>query len=374
MRKDRLYLYTFLAITILFVIIGGVAAKYFVRLSGEQMLSTQLVSSKREAKEIAALLGNQFEAKIPTQKIQENLQNSIQNTNNETSFITVFDWSGKRIGHPDITKVGSKIPQGNSSASSMNSDVNFDEFYDLIEDSYGIANRDKTEVIFLNPVPNSDWIVAAHANVGKLASQLKEVRNRFYTIFSIMGFVMVLSSVITVRLIGSLYEKKIERKNEALESEVINLAKLNNDLGAYQKRVNQNLSQEKEVSKQSHIKTEEVIKEKEKKRILTYRRNELLPVAINEVAYIYTENTITYVLDINGKQSTTNSSLDELYSGLDNTIFFRANRQFIIAIGAIEKIIRYGNNQLKIVVKPNSDIDIIIGKNKAAEFKQWLNL
>ncbi|WP_350290358.1 LytTR family transcriptional regulator [uncultured Croceitalea sp.] len=374
MRKDRLYLYTFLAITILFVIIGGVAAKYFVRLSGEQMLSTQLVSSKREAKEIAALLGNQFEAKIPTQKIQENLQNSIQNTNNETSFITVFDWSGKRIGHPDITKVGTKIPQVKSSGSSMNSDVNFDEFYNLIEDSYGIADSDKTEVIFLNPVPNSDWIVAAHANVGKLASQLKEVRNRFYTIFSIMGFVMVLSSVITVRLIGSLYEKKIERKNEALESEVINLAKLNNDLGAYQKRVNQNLSQEKEVSKQSHIKTEEVIKEKEKKRILTYRRNELLPVAINEVAYIYTENTITYVLDINGKQSTTNSSLDELYSGLDNTIFFRANRQFIIAIGAIEKIIRYGNNQLKIVVKPNSDIDIIIGKNKAAEFKQWLNL
>lgn len=374
MRKDRLYLYTFLAIAILFVIIGGVAAKYFVRLSGEQMLNTQLVSSKREAKEIAALLGNQFEAKIPTQKIQENLQNSIQNTNNETSFITVFDWSGKRIGHPDITKVGTKIPQGKSSASTMNSDVNFDEFYDLIEASYGITDGNKTEVIFLNPVPNSDWIVAAHANVGKLASQLKEVRNRFYTIFSIMGFVMVLSSVITVRLIGSLYEKKIERKNEALESEVINLAKLNNDLGAYQKRVNQNISQEKEVTKQSPIKTEEVAKEKEKKRILTYRRNELLPIAINEVAYIYTENTITYVLDINGKQSTTNSSLDELYSGLDNTIFFRANRQFIIAIAAIEKIIRYGNNQLKIVVKPNSDIDIIIGKNKAAEFKQWLNL
>lgn len=368
MRKDRLYLYTFLAITVLFVIIGGIASKYFVRLSGEQMLNTQLISSKREAKEIAALIGNQFEAKIATSKIQENIQNSIQNTNNKTSYITVFDWSGKTIGHPDITKVGAKIPEKTSSASAMNSEVNFDEFYNLIADSYNTSDSDKTEIVFLNPIPNSDWIVAAHANVGNLSSQLMQVRNRFYTIFSIMGFVMVLSSVIVVRLLGSLYEKRIESKNEALESEVINLAKLNSDLGAYQEKVNQNFSDEKENKEQS------TPNEKGKKRILTYLRNELLPIAVDQVAYIYTENTITYVLDINGKRATTNSSLDELYSGLDNTIFFRANRQFIIAIFAIEKIIRYGNNQLKIVVKPNSEIDIIIGKNKAAEFKQWLNL
>ena len=357
MRKDRLYLYTFLAISILFVIIGGVASKYFVRLSGEQMLNTQLVSSKREAKEIASLIGNQFDAKIPTSKIQENIQKSIQNTDNETSFITVFNWSGKRIGHPDITKVGTQIPQKNSSVSSMNSEISSNEFYDLIELSYDTPDKDKTEIVFLNPVPNSDWIVAAHANVGKLAFQLKEVRNRFYTIFSIMGFVMVLTSVITVRLIGSLYEKKIESKNEALESEVINLSKLNSDLGEYQKRINLNISQEKESL--SKLTKDEEAKEKGKKRILTYLRNELLSVPINEIAYIYTESTITYVLDINGKRSTTNSSLDELYSGFDKSLFFRANRQFIIGISSI---------------KPNSDIDIIIGKNKAAEFKQWLNL
>ena len=109
-------------------------------------------------------------------------------------------------------------------------------------------------------------------------------------------------------------------------------------------------------------------------RILTYLRNELLSIATEEIAYIYTEHTITYVVDVHGKKSTTNSSLDELYSGLNDSYFYRANRQFIIAISSIQKIIRYGNNQLKIVVNPNSEIDIIIGKNKAAEFKQWLNL
>ena len=373
MRKDRLYLYTFLAITILFVIIGGITSKYFVSLSAEQMLNTQLVSSKREAKEIAFLIGNQFEAKIPTQKIQENLQESIENTNNETSYISVFDWSGKRIGHPEKVKVGTQISEKSSSVTSMNTEIDVDEFYQLIELNYNTSNKDKTEIVFLNPIPNSDWIVAAHANVGKLASQLKKVRNRFYTIFSVMGFVMILSSVITVRFIGSLYEKKLENKNEALEHEVINLAKLNSDLGDYQKRINETLIVEDKNSKQEPLVSEEDTKDKERKRILTYLRNELLSVPINEIAYIYTEHTITYVLDIHGKRSTINSSLEELYSGLDNSLFFKANRQFIIGISSIEKIIRYGNNQLKIIVKPSSDIDIIIGKNKAAEFKQWLN-
>jgi hypothetical protein len=45
-----------------------------------------------------------------------------------------------------------------------------------------------------------------------------------------------------------------------------------------------------------------------------------------------------------------------------------------VAISAIYKIIKFGNSKLKIQVTPASEIDIIIGKNKAAAFKQWLDL
>ncbi|CAN0577821.1 unnamed protein product [Ectocarpus sp. 12 AP-2014] len=364
MKKDKLYLYTFLAISILFVLIGAIAAKYFIALSAEQMLTTQLTSSKREVKEVAALIGNQFENNIDKQFIRENVQKSIQNSNTEISFISILDWSGKRICHPDITLVNTTLSEEASEGFSMNSSLSPDEFYDLILN----PKKEQAQILVLNPVPNSDWIVAAYANTGKISAQIRKVENRFYTIFGIMGFVMVLTSVITVRIIGSIYEKRLENKNEALETEVINLAKLNNDLNSYQKRVNEN------KPKQEEVKEEGAVKEKSKIRILTYLRNELLSIATEEIAYIYTEHTVTYVVDIHGKKSTTNSSLDELYTGLNGSFFYRANRQFIIAISAIQKIIRYGNNQLKIVVNPNSEIDIIIGKNKAAEFKQWLNL
>lgn len=375
MRKDRLYLYTFLAISILFVIIGGISAKYYVALSAEQMLNTQLVSSKREAKELASLIGDQFSNGIAKQEIKQNTQRSIQNTNDDNSFISILDWSGKIISHPDRTLVDTMLPQEASSGFTMNKEISAENFYELILN----ATPDQTDVLVLNPVPNSDWIIAAYANTGKISNEIKTVRNRFYVIFGIMGFVMVLTSVFTVRLIGSLYEKKLEIKNETLETEIINLAKLNSDLSDYQNRVNQDITQvqesleTEEQAKETNI-IEDAVTEKSKMRILTYLRNELRSIATEEIAYIYTEHTITYVVDFQGKKSTTNSSLDELYSGLNDSYFYRANRQFIIAISAIQKIIRYGNNQLKIVVDPSSEIDIIIGKNKAAEFKQWLNL
>jgi DNA-binding LytR/AlgR family response regulator len=59
-------------------------------------------------------------------------------------------------------------------------------------------------------------------------------------------------------------------------------------------------------------------------------------------------------------------------SKLENNLFFRANRHFIISIIAIDKIIRYGNSQLKILTSSKDDVEIIISKNRAKDYKQWL--
>jgi len=80
------------------------------------------------------------------------------------------------------------------------------------------------------------------------------------------------------------------------------------------------------------------------------------------------------VVCFDGKPFTTNMSLDDMYTNLNSALFFRANRQFIISITAIDKIIKYGKSQLKIVLQSKTSEDIIISKNKAAEFKQWLNM
>ena len=185
---------------------------------------------------------------------------------------------------------------------------------------------------------------------------------------------MVLFSLGIIRLISNFYEGKLEQKNLKLEDGVLNLSKLNASLESYQ----QNLSEIRQIAVQDTESKEITIdesptKETSKQRLLTYVRNEMLSIATEEIAYIYVDNTITYVIRKDGRRSTSSESLDQIFSTLNERSFFRANRQIIVAISAIDKIIKFGNSKLKIQVKPESEIDIIIGKNKAAAFKQWLD-
>jgi len=379
MRKDRLYLFTFLSLAIIFLIISSIANSYFVEEAVEEVLSTQLEFSKREAKQMAILIGNQLENGISSDTTIANVQESIENSNLDAGFISVFDWSGKVVCHPDKKQVGQIANSKKSFVSSVSDNLSSEDLFKLLKEKNALNDDQNlnnegasSEVLSLYPVKNSDWIVAAHANSKKVSLQIETIRKKFQIILLVMGFLFILLSVVIVRLIGSRYETKLEAKNEKLSDEIINLTKLNNAVNSYQEKI----VNEPETTTESETDTDVDSDESTnvKKRILTYIRHELLPISTDSIAYIYTENTITYVVCFDGTRSTTNSSLDDLYTNLDNTYFFRANRQFIIAISAIDKIIRYGNNQLKILIKSNDEADIIISKNKAAEFKKWLNL
>ncbi len=366
MRKDRLYFFTFLSIAIIYGIISSIAFRYLVKESTYRVLDTHLAFSKKEAKSFSILVGQQLAYGISKDSIVDNIQQSLKGTDLEMGFLSMYDWSGKIIAHPEVINVSQFASPNNAFVTSVTDDLNSETFYNLLlsddNNSTSEDDVDKSKVIALYPIENSDWIVAAHANLDSITSQIGEFKRQFYIIFLIMGVFVVLSSVLILRLLGSSYEKRLELKNEKLEDEVINLSKLNRAVGDYQQKV---------IEKETVVETDT---NTNKKRILTYIRNELVPIPIEEMAYCYTENTITYVICTDGKRSTTNLSLDELFSQLDESYFFRANRQFIIAISSIDKIVKYGNNQLKILVKPDSDTSIIISKNRASQFKQWLNM
>ncbi|SEK50325.1 transcriptional regulator, LytTR family [Aquimarina amphilecti] len=378
MRKDRLYFLTFISISVIFLIIASFGVKYFIKVSANQLIEIQLESSKREANEISRLSHYQISAGIDKQNVVKNIQHAIENTHNKASFICVFDWSGKEVCHPDITKVGQKVNSDQSLIKSLSEEDSSDKLYDLLlnqrKENDSLSNTDKlSEIVYIAPVKDSDLIVAAHINLNKVSAQIRKLKTSFYTIFALMGGLIILSSFIAVRIIGSYYEKQLEQKNTDLESELLNLSKLNTDLIAYQQKVVQNTKEESLESSSSIESNTEITKESSKKRILTYIRNELVPVPITNISYIYTENTITYIVCFDGNKSTSNDSLDDMLINLDTSLFFRANRQFIISITAIAKIIKYGNSQLKILIK-DADVEIIISKNKAAEFRQWLNI
>jgi len=386
MKKNKLYFLTFFAITVIFLFVALIASQYFIKVSGNQLIEVQVESTKREANEISDFINYQFEQGISKEKIIENIQKTIAKTNSDSWFISVFDWGGKVVCHPDVVELGLQINSNEALLSSLKENNSSDNLYNILVKN--TTDKEKTgfsEVIHVSPVSKSDLIVGANVNVKSIRNQMNALKNNFYLIFLIMGALVIVLSFLAVRVIGSSYEKQLEQKNTSLATEVVSLSKLNTDLVSYrekmleiakeaknkQEKLGEDLS-EKEKSDQE--KTDKEKTDKERKRILTYIRNELVPTPIKDIAYIYTENTITYVVSFDGKRSTTNASLDDMYTNLDASLFFRANRQFIISIAAIDKIIKYGKSQLKILLRSKTSEEIIISKNKAAEFKQWLNM
>lgn len=368
MKKDRLYLLTFSSLLFIVYALGYFSMNYLIDINTTQLLEFQMESSKREAKEFSSMISSQLDLGIHQSLVIKNIQKSIENTEDETGFICMFDWSGKHVCHPNLEIIGKYTGPEESFVSTINDHTSSEDFYDYLKNkkevggirSFNNTNR-ASEIIYVYPVKNTDWIVAAHANIQKIKDQINTLKFKFIVVYSITGAFIVILSLITVRLIGSNYEKMLEVKNEKLSDEVVNLSKLNHDLISYKTKIN--LSETPLPDQKNGC----------KQRILTYSKNELLPLSVDQVACIYTENTITYILTREGEKSTSNSSLDDLYNDLDKAFFFRANRQFILSVHCINKILKYGNSQLKIEVLPKNGMDIIISKNKAAEFKEWLN-
>jgi DNA-binding LytR/AlgR family response regulator len=348
---------------------------YLIRVSTNQFLEIQIESSKREAREFSNLVAYQIENGIDRQTVINNIQKSIEGTNTESGFICMFDWSGVEICHPNPQKIGKQTSPDESYVRSIDASIDSEDFYQLLNDKKqrgGLRefnSERSSEIIYLYPVKNTDWIIAAHANIEKIEKTITRLKVNFLIVYLLTSISIILLSIFIVRYLGNYYEKELELKNERLTEEVLSLSKLNMSLTSYKNKITKQIDDTDLIDDDKESIDESV---KIKSRLLTYSKDKLISIRVDQIAYITTENTITSIHCLDGKKYTNNSSLDELYNSLDHSIFFRANRQYILSVKGIDEILRYGNNQLKI--KINQENNVIISKNKASEFKKWLDM
>lgn len=375
MKKETTYLLNFLLISTVVFVIGYVSTNYLLKVSTTQFLELQIESSKREAQGFSNFISYQIEAGVEREVLIKNIQKSIEGSETENGFICMFDWSGVEICHPDPKYIGQKVNSNEYFVKSINSEIKTEDFYKLLKEKKqhgGIIDFEKnqSQIIYLYPVKNSDWIVAARANINKIEKAVKKLKRNFLIVYLITSIGIIALSIFTVRFIGNYYQRQLEIKNEKLTEEVINLSKLNADLAVYKSKISDKIAIEE--SEEEEVTSNESNDTKITKRLLTYFKDQLISIKVEDIAFINTENSITFIVSLDGKRYTTNSSLDDLYSRLDHSLFFRANRQYILSVKGINEILKYGNNQLKITTY--SGDDVIVSKNKASEFKKWLEM
>jgi two-component system LytT family response regulator len=113
-------------------------------------------------------------------------------------------------------------------------------------------------------------------------------------------------------------------------------------------------------------------KNERKKRFLVFSGKSIVPILSSEIAY-FIKQEIIFLIDISGKQYVTEyRSLDEIQELTDEKVFFRANRQYLVNIDVIERFETDYLGKLHLNLNIQESIDITVSKDKAAEFKRWI--
>ena len=108
-----------------------------------------------------------------------------------------------------------------------------------------------------------------------------------------------------------------------------------------------------------------------KSHFLIPHKDKLLPLAVNDIAFFFSENKMAKIITFEQKTYYMDSSLEEITSQLDPTKFFRANRQYIIAHKAIKDISFWFGSKLSVNTVISTPEKIIVSKAKVSEFKKW---
>jgi DNA-binding LytR/AlgR family response regulator len=114
---------------------------------------------------------------------------------------------------------------------------------------------------------------------------------------------------------------------------------------------------------------------KKRTRLVVKRGIEHISMILDNLVLFYTENKIVYTVDDMGKKYIVERTLSELIYELDDRIFFRANRQYIINLNHIKSFKAYEKVKLKVDLKideVNAQHFIIISQETTPAFKKWI--
>ncbi len=103
-------------------------------------------------------------------------------------------------------------------------------------------------------------------------------------------------------------------------------------------------------------------------------KDKLVPLAIAEVACFYLEDKVLRAVTFDGRTVVVGKPLDVIVDQLDPHLFFRANRQYVVAHKAIEGISMWFGGKLNLSLSVNVPERILISKARVPEFKEWYTL
>ena len=95
-----------------------------------------------------------------------------------------------------------------------------------------------------------------------------------------------------------------------------------------------------------------------------------LPTA--EIAYFYSEDSLTFARTMSGKKYIIDHKIDDLQNLVNPNDFFRINRKVILRIDAIQKVSPYFSGRLILELQPKSAFEVTVSRERVKGFKNWM--
>ena len=109
-----------------------------------------------------------------------------------------------------------------------------------------------------------------------------------------------------------------------------------------------------------------------KTRFLIKIGEHLRVIPAKEIALFYSMEKAIYLKTREDRNYPIDFTLDQLSDLLDPEVFFRVSRKHLVSMAAIADIIAYSGSRLKIKLNVPTDEDILVSRDRVAEFKGWL--
>ncbi|WP_083629611.1 LytR/AlgR family response regulator transcription factor [Tenacibaculum agarivorans] len=111
-----------------------------------------------------------------------------------------------------------------------------------------------------------------------------------------------------------------------------------------------------------------------KKRFLIKQNNSLLTVTVEEIAYFFSEDKLTFIKLKNNKKLPIDETLKKLETLINPSQFYRINRRYLIHISSIEKMYYSSKSRIILHLKPPAEEQqVTVAIEKLGKFKKWLS-
>ena len=109
-----------------------------------------------------------------------------------------------------------------------------------------------------------------------------------------------------------------------------------------------------------------------KDRLVVKKGTNYYVMKTDEVAFIYTESRVVFLIDKTGERYIIEKNLSELELELPGRQFFRVNRKFIVSIDAIRSFKPSFKGKIALELMHLSKAEVSISQENAAQFRKWI--